>query len=163
MWRHVPHLVQTYATWVPIFTAGTLVMVPKYDPDEVVRALAEHRVSIFAGGSRHLHGSAAQPVVRSRGSVGIEILPLRRCAMPGGPASRMAAAHGLSAARRLGMSEGAPFCLNRYDGERKLLSVGNPVPETEVEVVDLETGTRVLPVGEAGEVGARAADDDGCR
>src|SRR6185436_7303288 len=39
-----------YATWVPIFTAGTLVMIPKYDPDEVVRGLAEHRVSIFAGG-----------------------------------------------------------------------------------------------------------------
>ena len=53
------------------------------------------------------------------------------------------------------MSEGAPFCLNRYDGERKLLSVGNPVPETEVEVVDLETGTRVLPMGEAGEVRVR--------
>jgi long-chain acyl-CoA synthetase len=54
-----------------------------------------------------------------------------------------------------GMSEGAPFCLNRYDGERKLLSVGNPVPETEVQVVDLETGTRILPVGEAGEVRVR--------
>ena len=54
-----------------------------------------------------------------------------------------------------GMSEGAPFCLNRYDGERKLLSVGNPVPETEVEVVDLATGTEVLPTGEAGEVRVR--------
>jgi long-chain acyl-CoA synthetase len=32
------------------------------------------------------------------------------------------------------------------------LSVGNPVPETQVEIVDIETGTRVLPVGEAGEV-----------
>jgi long-chain acyl-CoA synthetase len=39
-----------YATWVPIYTAGTLVMIPKYDPDEVVRGLAENRVSIFAGG-----------------------------------------------------------------------------------------------------------------
>jgi long-chain acyl-CoA synthetase len=54
-----------------------------------------------------------------------------------------------------GMTEGAPFCLNRYDGERKLLSVGNPVPETEVEIVDLESGTRVLPMGEAGEVRVR--------
>jgi len=53
------------------------------------------------------------------------------------------------------MSEGAPLCLNRYDGERKLLSVGNPVLETEVEVVDLETGTSRLPMGEAGEVRVR--------
>ena len=43
----VSYLGLTYAAWVPIFTAGTLVMIPKYDPDEVVRGLAEHRVSIF--------------------------------------------------------------------------------------------------------------------
>jgi long-chain acyl-CoA synthetase len=54
-----------------------------------------------------------------------------------------------------GMTEGAPFCLNPYDGERKLLSVGNPVPETELEIVDLETGERVLPVGERGEARVR--------
>jgi long-chain acyl-CoA synthetase len=55
-----------------------------------------------------------------------------------------------------GMTEGAPFCLNPCgSGKRKLLSVGNPVPETEVQVVDLETGERVLPLGERGEVRVR--------
>ena len=54
-----------------------------------------------------------------------------------------------------GMSEGAPFCLNAAGHERRLLSVGNPVPETEVEVVDLETGREVLPLGDAGEVRVR--------
>jgi long-chain acyl-CoA synthetase len=32
------------------------------------------------------------------------------------------------------------------------LSVGRPVPETEIEIVDVETGERVLPIGERGEV-----------
>jgi long-chain acyl-CoA synthetase len=54
-----------------------------------------------------------------------------------------------------GMSEGAPFCLNPYDRQRKILSVGNPVPETEVEVVDVDTGETVLPMGETGEVRVR--------
>src|SRR5690606_4172894 len=53
------------------------------------------------------------------------------------------------------MSEGAPFCLNPDPGKRKLLSVGRPVPETEIQVVDLETGENVLPVGERGEVRVR--------
>jgi long-chain acyl-CoA synthetase len=54
------------------------------------------------------------------------------------------------------MTEGAPFCLNPCgSGKRKLLSVGNPVPETEVQIVDLETGERVLPLGERGEVRVR--------
>jgi long-chain acyl-CoA synthetase len=51
-----------------------------------------------------------------------------------------------------GMSEGAPLCLNPAAGKRKVLSVGNPVPETFVEVVDLDEGIKLLPRGEAGEV-----------
>ena len=35
---------------------------------------------------------------------------------------------------------------------RKVLSVGLPPPETEVQVVDLETGTRELPLFERDEV-----------
>ena len=53
------------------------------------------------------------------------------------------------------MTEGAPFCLNPYDGKRKLLSVGNPVPGTELQVVDLEDGERVLPLGQRGEFRVR--------
>lgn len=37
-------------------------------------------------------------------------------------------------------------------GVRKAGSIGIPVPGTDVRIVDLETGTRELPVGEAGEL-----------
>ena len=146
----------TYATWVPIFTAGTLVMIPKYDPDVVVRALAEHRVSIFAGGPAPIYmGLLRSPLFDS-----VDLSALKYCPSGGAPCPQdlhreWRERTGCPLLEGWGMSEGAPFCLNRYDGERKLLSVGNPVPETEVEVVDLETGTRVLPVGEAGEVRVR--------
>jgi long-chain acyl-CoA synthetase len=146
----------TYAAWVPIFTAGTLVMIPKYDPDEVVKGLARHRVSIFAGGPAPIYmGLLRSPLFDK-----VDLSALKYC--PSGGAPCPADLHrewlertGCPLLEGWGMSEGAPFCLNRYDGERKLLSVGNPVPETEVEVVDLETGTRVLPMGEAGEVRVR--------
>jgi long-chain acyl-CoA synthetase len=52
------------------------------------------------------------------------------------------------------MSEAAPLCLSRPEAP-KPQSVGRPVPETEVEVVDLEQGTRRLGGGEAGEVRVR--------
>ena len=146
----------TYATWVPIFTAGTLVMIPKYDPDQVVRALAEHRVSIFAGGPAPIYmGLLRSPLFDQ-----VDLSALKYCPSGGAPCPQdlhqeWLKRTGCPLLEGWGMSEGAPFCLNRYDGQRKLLSVGNPVPETEVEVVDLETGTRVLPVGEAGEVRVR--------
>ena len=146
----------TYATWVPIFTGGTLVMVPKYDPDEVVRKLAEHRVSIFAGGPAPIYlGLLRSPVFDS-----VDLSALKYCPSGGAPCPEdlhreWLRRTGCPLLEGWGMSEGAPFCLNRYDGERKLLSVGNPVPETEVEIVDFETGTRVLPMGETGEVRVR--------
>jgi len=146
----------TYATWVPIFTAGTLVMVPKYDPDVMVRALAEHRVSIFAGGPAPIYmGLLRSPLFDQ-----VDLSALKYCPSGGAPCPQDLHREWLERAgcpllEGWGMSEGAPFCLNLHDGKRKLLSVGNPVPGTDVEVVDLETGTRVLPVGEAGEVRVR--------
>jgi long-chain acyl-CoA synthetase len=50
------------------------------------------------------------------------------------------------------MSEGAPYANNPAVGKRKVLSVGLPPPETTVEVVDLQTGTTIMPIGERGEV-----------
>jgi len=145
-----------YATWVPIYTAGTLVMIPKYEPDEVVRGLAEHRVTIFAGGPAPIYmGLLTSPLFAE-----VDLSALRYCISGGAPCPEdlhheWLERTGCPLLEGWGMSEGAPFCLNRYDGERKMLSVGNPVPETTVEVVDLETGTTVLPMGEAGEVRVR--------
>jgi long-chain acyl-CoA synthetase len=141
---------------VPIYTAGTLVMIPKYDPDEVVRGLAEHRVSIFAGGPAPIYlGLLTSPLFGQ-----VDLSALKYCISGGAPCPEdlhheWLKRTGCPLLEGWGMSEGAPFCLNLYDGERRLLSVGNPVPETEVQVVDLETGTRILPLGEAGEVRVR--------
>jgi long-chain acyl-CoA synthetase len=55
----------------------------------------------------------------------------------------------------VGMSEGAPYANNPVVGKRKVLSVGLPPPETEVEVVDLDTGSRVMPAFERGEIRVR--------
>jgi long-chain acyl-CoA synthetase len=142
-----------YASWVPIYTAGTLVMIPKYDPDEVVRGLAEHRVSIFAGGPAPIYlGLLTSPLFGE-----VDLSSLKYCISGGAPCPEdlhheWLEKTGCPLLEGWGMSEGAPFCLNRYDGERRLLSVGNPVPETRVEIVDLETGLEILPMGEAGEV-----------
>jgi long-chain acyl-CoA synthetase len=145
-----------YASWVPIYTAGTLVMIPKYDPDAVVLGLAEHKVSIFAGGPAPIYlGLLTSPLFDQ-----VDLSALKYCISGGAPCPadlhhEWLARTGCPLLEGWGMSEGAPFCLNLYDGERKLLSVGNPVPETEVQIVDLESGTEVLPMGEAGEVRVR--------
>jgi long-chain acyl-CoA synthetase len=52
-----------------------------------------------------------------------------------------------------GLSETSPIThQNPLAGERRVGSIGVPVPETDQRVVDLETGTRVLGAGEIGEL-----------
>ena len=145
-----------YSTLVPVFTQCTHVMIPRYDADKVVRALAEHRVTVFAGGPAPIYmGLLTSPFF-----AGSDLSALRYC--PSGGAPCPAELHrewlektGQPLLEGWGMTEGAPFCLNLYDGKRKLLSVGNPVPGTELQVVDLDTGERVLPLGERGELRVR--------
>ncbi len=142
-----------YATWVPIHARGTLVMVPRYDPDKMLRAFAEHRITVFAGGPAPIYmGLLASPLLDET-----DFGPLKYCLSGGAPCPEDLHREwnervGSPLLEGWGMSEGAPFCLNPCPGVRKLLSVGNPVPRTEVEIVDVEIGERVLPIGEAGEV-----------
>jgi long-chain acyl-CoA synthetase len=142
-----------YATWIPIYAQGTLVMVPKYEPDKVVRALSDHRVTVFGGGPAPIY----MGLLASASFDDADLSALKYCLSGGAPCPEDLHREwnkraGCPLLEGWGMSEGAPFCLNPASGKRKLLSVGNPVPETRVEVVDVETGTRVLPLGEPGEL-----------
>ena len=55
-----------------------------------------------------------------------------------------------------GQSEAGPvISFNPLDGVRKPTSVGIPLPETEIQVVDLEAGTKILETGHKGEIRGR--------
>ena len=146
----------SYATFVPLYAQGTLVIVPKYDPDEVLEVLERHRVSVFGGGPAPVYMGLMQSARFSR----TDFSSLKYCLSGGAPCPEELHREwerqtGCPLLEGWGMSEAAPLCLNRPDTVRKLLSVGYAVPQTEIEVVDLETGTRVLPAHEAGEVRVR--------
>jgi long-chain acyl-CoA synthetase len=52
-----------------------------------------------------------------------------------------------------GLTESSPVThVNPFNGNRKVGSIGIPIPETECKIVDLEDSTREMPVGEAGEL-----------
>jgi long-chain acyl-CoA synthetase len=66
---------------------------------------------------------------------------------------RFEALTGQSPKEGYGLTETAPLgTLQITDGPARQGSVGLPAPQTILEVVDLETGTMVLPVGQKGEI-----------
>ena len=52
-----------------------------------------------------------------------------------------------------GLSEASPVTHSTpHVADRKPASIGLPMPDTDMKIVDLDTGTRELPLGEEGEL-----------
>jgi len=146
----------TYATWIPMYCHGTLVMIPKYEPDSVIRALENHAVSVFAGGPAPIYmGLLDSPLMNSA-----DFSKLKYCLSGGAPVPEdlhqgWKTITGCAISEGYGMSEGAPIVNARAGLAVKPYSVGKPVPETDVQIVDLETSTEILDTGESGEIRVR--------
>ena len=144
-----------YATFVPLHVAATLVLVPRFDADEVLHALRAEQVTVFCGGPAPVYLSLLQ----APSFAGIQLDQLVYCLSGGAPCprelhERWRAATGCALLEGWGMSEAAPLCLSPPRAA-KPTSVGPAVPGARIEVVDLDTGTRVLGANEPGEVRVR--------
>jgi len=145
-----------FATWIPIYTRCTLVIVPQYRPDDVLAAIGKHRVTVFAGGPPAIYiGLMASPPFAKTNLSSLRYCLAGGAACPEQVLRAWEERAGCPLIEGCGMSEGAPIAGNPLDGKRKLLSVGVIAPETEAEIVDVETGSRVLPPGERGELRLR--------
>jgi long-chain acyl-CoA synthetase len=145
-----------YSTVMPLFLGATAVIARQYQPDVVLDLLERHRVTLFAGGPASIYvGLVNSPRIDE-----VDLSSLRFSLAGGAPCPeallvRWRELTGHAILEGWGMSEGAPINVNPSFGPQKLLSTGPTVAETEIDVVDLETGTRVLPVGERGEIRVR--------
>ncbi len=140
----------------PLYIGSTHVIVRQYKPEIVLRQLSKHKVTLFAGGPSTVYvGILALPAVASA-----DLSHLRICSAGASPFSEDLLTNwektvGCPIYEGVGMSEGAPYANNPAVGTRKVLSVGLPPPETDVEIVDLDTGTRMMPPYERGEIRVR--------
>lgn len=137
----------------PLIRAGAVVIPDRFQPDLIVDMLVDEKVTIFGGGPPAIY----QAVMASEKFNDAKFPLLRIC--PGGGAPfpldvhrRWEAATGLKIYEGYGMTEIAPITINTELAGVKLGSAGKAVPDTVVEIVDLETGTNVLVNGQAGEI-----------
>jgi long-chain acyl-CoA synthetase len=153
-------LFHVYAVAMGLYLAcygrGTLVIVPKYRPDVVLDAIRQHRITLMSGSPTIFIGLMAY-----EGFANYDLTSLRACssgasALSGETLKRWESATGCTVSEGYGQSESGPvLSYNPRHGTRKLGSVGIAVPGTEIQIVDAPTGTRILPVGEVGEIRAR--------
>ncbi len=137
----------------PVLRGGTVVIPPRFHPDLIVDMLARERITVFGGGPPAIY----QAIMASGKFAEADLPKLRVC--PGGGApfpvavlERWQDATGLPIMEGYGMTEIAPICVNTASDGSRPGAAGKAVPDTVIEIVDIQTGETVLPAGETGEI-----------
>ena len=137
----------------PLLRYGTVFIPDAFEPTLIVEKLCSERITVFGGGP-----PAIYQALLSVDKFEKKLVPkLRVC--PGGGAPFPMAVHkiwqdriGVPIYEGYGMTEIAPISVNTVEKGTKLGSVGKAVPDTRIEIVDIETGKQVLSAGETGEI-----------
>ncbi len=137
-----------------ILKAATMVLLPKFDPTETAKAISQHKATLFPG-VPSLYAAVAHYAQRGQ----IDISSVKVCVSGGAPLpqevhDRFVQATGAKLVEGYGLSEASPVThVNPiWEGENRIGTIGLPLPDTDCKIVDLETGEKELPPGEAGEL-----------
>ncbi len=142
--------------FLAVGNCGTLVVLPRYQSDAVFDCLQHERISVFPGSPTVFVGLMAHPRFAQTDWSHLRTCYSGAAALAAGTLARWSEAVGAPIFEGYGMTEAGPvLSFNPASGPIKPGSVGVPAPLTEIEIVDVESGTRVLGPGERGEIRAR--------
>ncbi len=138
------------------YAGATLVILPGYHPERVLDAVERHQITIFPGSPTIFVGLMNCEHFAVTDWRRVHTCYSGSAALPAETLERWEAATGSRVYEGYGQTEAGPvLSFNPSNGVVKIGSVGVTVPETHLQVVDIETGERVLPAGERGEIRAR--------
>ncbi len=138
---------------MPLYLRATLVIVPVYKPDLVLEQFERQAITVFAGGPPAIYiGMLGSPKIETTDFSRLKYCLAGGAACPENLLTMWQEKTGCAMLEGCGMSEGAPISCNPTHGKRKLMSIGLVPPLTEMDIVDMATGTRVLGPGERGEL-----------
>ncbi len=138
------------------YCGGTLVLLPRYQPDDVLAAVEKERITVFPGSPTVFIGLLAHARFAATDWSSVHTCYSGASALPETTLRRWRDAVSAPVYEGYGQTEAGPvLSYNPVRGAVKPGSVGIALPLTEIQIVDVETGTRVLPAGERGEIRAR--------
>jgi long-chain acyl-CoA synthetase len=136
--------------------ASTLVILPRYEPSAVLEVVGRERIGVFLGSPTIFVGLLAHPHFGSADWRHLHTCYSGASALAAATLERWRAAVGAPVLEGYGMTEAGPvLSFNPAGGPVKPGTVGVPVPETDIQIVDIDSGRQVLPPGSAGEIRVR--------
>ncbi|HYG60457.1 MAG TPA: long-chain fatty acid--CoA ligase [Symbiobacteriaceae bacterium] len=142
----------TAALGYALASGSTCVLVPKFDAKEILTLIQKYRITSFPGVPTIYTALLNHPELGKFDLSSVQYCISGAMALPVELMQQFEQVTGASILEGYGLTETSPVThSNPATGKRKPGSVGLPYPNTEVRIVDLETGED-LPVGQEGEV-----------
>lgn len=137
-----------------ISLGGELVILPRFDLKQTLRAIARRRVTILAGVPTLFNAINQCLDIKRYDLSSLKIGISGGDSLPRAVQEKFVALTGCPLAEGYGLSECAPVvtCSNPLEGIDRAGSCGLPLPRTTVEIVSLQSPRMVLPPGERGEI-----------
>jgi long-chain acyl-CoA synthetase len=141
---------------VPISLAAKMVLLPRFDTATALEAIQRHRVTVFCGVPTMYAGLLANPDLAKYDLTSIRVCISGASPLPPQVQRRFMDVTGGLLAEGYGLTEASPVThCNPVDRTMRTVRVGSiglPLTGTEACIFDLETGTKMLRVGETGEL-----------
>ncbi|MGP8158785.1 MAG: long-chain-fatty-acid--CoA ligase [Thermoplasmata archaeon] len=146
----------TVALLMGLAAGGTVVLQTRPEIRELLKLIDRYQPTQFPGVPALYQSFNRQPDLAERRVQSIRYCLSGSAPLPIEVQRRFEQLTGARLVEGYGLSETSPIThQNPLAGERRVGSIGVPVPETDQRVVDLETGMRVLGAGEVGELCVR--------
>jgi long-chain acyl-CoA synthetase len=143
----------TYVMLLAVANGSQVVLHIKFDPDRVLADIARKKITIFPAVPTMYTALVNHPKIKEFDLSSVSMWASGGAPLPLDVLQRFEALTGHSPREGYGLTETAPLgTLQIKNGPARQGSVGLPAPHSILEVVDLETGTKVLSVGEKGEI-----------
>jgi long-chain acyl-CoA synthetase len=143
----------TVGMMIGALDGSSLILIPKYDVELLVDAFERYRPTAFPGVPTLYVSLLGHPRAAEIDFSSVKYFSSGSAPLPLDVIDRFEALTGRVLRQGYGLSETSPTTHTQTMlGLRKPESCGIPFPDTECKIVDVETGQREMPVGEAGEL-----------
>ncbi len=138
---------------VAIWMGWEDVLIPRPEPQAIFEAIYKHRVNFFPAVPTMYVGVLNHPEISKHDLTSIKGCFSGAAPLPVEVIKEFEAKTGSQICEGYGLSETSPVVTtNPFQGKTKVGSIGLPMPDTDIKIVDLTDGTKEMPVGQPGEL-----------
>ncbi|MDW7673575.1 MAG: long-chain fatty acid--CoA ligase [Bacillota bacterium] len=136
-----------------VYLGSNLILLPKFEVEEVLEAIKRHRPSNFPGVPTMYIALLNHPKLQEVDMTCFRTMTCGSAPLPVEVLNHFNSKSGAQISEGFGLSEASPVThRNPCKGLQKPGSVGIPIPNTDAKIVDIATGIQEMPVNEVGEL-----------